>query len=250
MNLRRTIRYVRSRQKELALFNIASGDPVREKLAAFFRTQNVKIATEETVSGAPANLAVLSTGRTVLEVVDVEILRDLVNRSTADPHRVGVSETAYEDILTHLKETTFTSQDTEDMLYASREIEDRARRSGTGTIHAGFQQCSNIVEQRAIYHDLARSGVDVHAYGVADVTPPDLADGQVHAVEDELADLWFVLFDGGGERSQKSALLAEERGEGDFYGFWTYDATIINSVCEHLEQTYLSVDEQSPHSGA
>ncbi len=82
------------------------------------------------------------------------------------------------------------------------------------------------VSQQAIYEDLSGNGVSVHAYGVLDVTPPEVAGGQVHAVGGEIADLWVVVYDSGGEETQKSALLAEEDSVGTFYGFWTYDSAI------------------------
>jgi len=124
------------------------------------------------------------------------------------------------------------------LLYASREIEDRARRVGTGTIHAGFQKFSTVASQEAIYSDLASRGVRVHAYGVPDVPAPNLGDGQVHPINsEELARAWFVVFDGGGETRQKSALLAYEQAENEFYGAWSYDPRIVDRALAYLEQT-------------
>ena len=236
MDVRRSIEYIEGHEKELVVFNPT--DPVAAELADYFATQNVRIATERTASGAPTDLAVLGNSDELLAVVDASRLRELIEDVPGGG--AGIADAEYEDVLAHLKETTFTSYDTEQLLYASREIEDRARRVGRGTIHAGFQRCSNVAEQRSIYADLARQGVDVHAYGVPDVDPPDLGSGQFHAVEtDEIAETWFVVFDGGGTDAQKTALLAEERAEGTFYGAWTYDPGIVDSVQEHLERTYL-----------
>lgn len=250
MDLRQTIEFVRSLEKELALFNIDPVDPIEQSLSTFFRTQNVRITTGDTASSAPAGIAVLSTEDGVLEIIDIDTLRNLVDHSGSGASPVGISDTRYEPILSHLKETTFTSYDTERMLYASREIEDRARRGGEGVIHAGFQGCSQMIDQRAIYRDIARNGVAVHAYGVPDVPPPDITGGQVHAVDSaEIADMWFVVYDGGTAESQKSALLAEERVDDEFYGVWTYDAAIVDRVCDYLERTYLLADDKFQHSG-
>ena len=131
----------------------------------------------------------------------------------------GINDGEYERLLGHLKETTFTSSDTEQLVYASREIEDRARRTGRGTVHAGFQQCSVMSEQRSVYTDLARRGVAVYAYGVPDARPPTLGPGHVRAAStDEITETWFVAFDGGGDETQKTALLAHERDDGTFDG--------------------------------
>lgn len=248
MNLHRTVELIRTLEKELALFNVDPADPIAQELATYFETLNVRITTHQTASGLPADIAVLSSTDGVLELLDVDMLRELVEQTPVRVGDVGISDGEYEQVLGHLKETTFTSYDTEQMLYASREIEDRARRAGQGTIHAGFQRCSVMATQQQVYADLTRQGVDVHAYGLPDADPPDLAGGQIHATEaDEIAASWFVVFDGGDDPSQKSALLAEERDDGAFYGAWTYDPRLVDNILDHLEETYVSIDNTSTH---
>lgn len=238
MTLRQLIGAITDLEKELTVFNTVEPGRLREELAAYFRTQNVRIRTERTPSGRPTEVAVLGTDDAVLEVLDAGLLRGLLNHSTDG---LGVADAAYDDLLRHLKETTFTAYDTEQMLYASREVEDRARRVGRGRIHAGFQRCSVIGDQRAVYADLGRRGLDVHTYGVPDVTPPALEGVRVHATgADEVATTWFVVYDGGGDDAQKTALLAEERGEDRFYGALTYDPTIVDAAVAHLERTYVA----------
>jgi hypothetical protein len=251
MDLRKTIEFVRTLEKELALFNVDPSDPIVGELTAFFETQNVRITSDRTPSGTPADIAVLSTRSEVLTVVDLALLRELITHSPAGTDDVGVVDTEYEAVLGHLKETTFTSYDEEQMFYASREIEDRAHRVGHGTIHAGFQQCSIMNRQQSIYRDLAQRGLDVHMYGVPDVTPPNIDRGQVHASETtEIATTWFVVFDGAGDDTKKSALVAEEQAEDSFYGVWTYDPVIVDRVLDHLERTYIVTGDTRSRSGA
>lgn len=239
MTLRDGIEFVRQLEKELYLFNTEPGSPVEDRLVSLFETQNVDIVTKRTSSGKPT-IAVLSGRDEVLAVVDISMLRALTEQVSAGPDSTGFADAEYEDILGNLKETTFTSYDAEQLLYASREIEDRARRVGGGTIHAGFQRVSIVNDQQHIYADLARRGLTVHAYGLPDAPVPDVGAGQIHTPEtDEIADMWFVIFDGGETTEQKSALIAEERGENDFYGAWTYDAAIVDQLCAYLERTYL-----------
>jgi hypothetical protein len=214
-------------------------DAINEELGTFFQTQNVRSTVDRTASGKPTEIGVLSDATGVLAVVDVSTLRDLLEDVPTGTGDLGIADEEYESVLRHLGETTFTSRDTEQLLYASREIEDRARRVGRGSIHAGFQRCSVIAEQRSIYADLARRDVSVHAYGVPDARPPDLGSGHVHALStDEIAEMWFVVFDGGGDDTQKTALLAHEHDENTFYGFWTYNPSIVDTVLGHLKQTY------------
>jgi DICT domain-containing protein len=248
VGLRDSIEYIRNREKELCLLNVDPTDIINEELATFFNTQNVRITINRTASGKPEEVAVLSNAIEVLAVVDVSILRELLEDVSTGTGHLGIADKKYEDVLRHLKETTFTSRDTEQLLYASREIEDRARRVGQGSIHAGFQQCSIMAEQRSVYTDLASRGVSVHAYGIPDATPPDLGARHVHAVStDEIAETWFVVFDGGGDDRQKTALLAHERDEDAFYGAWTYDPELVDYVLGYLTQTYdSSPDDATP----
>jgi DICT domain-containing protein len=238
MTLRQLIGAITELEKELTVFNTVEPGRLQGELAAYFRTQNVRIRTERTPSGRPVDVAVLSDDDAVVEVLDVGLLRGLLDHS---PDDVGVADAAYDDLLRHLKETTFTAYDTEQMLYASREIEDRARRVGRGRIHAGFQQCSVIDDQRTVYADLGGRELDVHTYGAPDVAPPDLEGVRVHPTgADEVAATWFVVYDGGGNDAQKTALLAEERSEDRFYGALTYDPGIVDAAVAHLERTYVA----------
>jgi hypothetical protein len=239
MDLRSSIKCIKNHEKELRLFNVDPTDAVYEDLRTYFETLNVRITVGQTVSGAPEGFAVLSNATEVLAVVDVATLRELLEEIPAGIGGLGIADKKYEGVLRHLKETTFTSSDTEQLLYASREIEDRARRVAQGSIHAGFQRCSLMAEQQSIYADLARRGVSVHAYGVPDTRPPDLGSGRVHAVgADEIAETWFVVFDGGSDDTQKTALLAHVRDENAFDGVWTYDPGFVDHVLAHLDKTY------------
>jgi DICT domain-containing protein len=250
VTLSQIIEAINDHEKELLVFNCESAEAIVEDLSEYFQSQNVRIDAVTTASGRPTNVAVLSDRDTVLSVVDCWTLRELLDGVATDQDTTGVADADYEPILGHLKETTFTAYDTEQMLYTSREIEDRARRVRGGTIHAGFQRLSRLAEEASIYADLAAGGLDVHAYGTPDQPPPDIDGVTAHAVDNvEIAETWFVVFDGGGTDSQKTALLAEERGAGSFYGAWTYDPTIVDSILDHLEAAYHSADRTQPRSG-
>ena len=249
MTLRQILEAINDHEKELIVFNSDSDEGIVEELRGYFQSQNVRIDAVTTASGRPEDFAVLSDRDTVLSTVGLWTLRELLDGVATDQETTGVADANYEPILGHLKETTFTAYDTEQMLYTSREIEDRARRVGEGAIHAGFQRLSLLAEQASIYTDLAARGLDVHAYGTPDQPPPEIDGVSAHAVDNaEIAETWFVVFDGGGTDSQKSALLAEQQSDDSFYGAWTYDPTIVDSILDHLETAYLSVDRTQPRS--
>ena len=247
MDLNRAIEYIRAHQKDLILFNLDEQSVVGE-LADLFETQNVRIRAARTASGRPREVAVLSAASGVLATVDVADLRELISAVPATGD-IGIADSAYADVLNHLKETTFTSDDKEALLYASREVEDRARRVGSGTIHAGFQRVSLMADQQRIYRDLARQGVEVHAYGVADTGLPDFGAGRIHTSDAaEIERTWFTVFDGGGQPAQKTALIAEQH-DGEWFGAWTYDGALVDDLCTYLERTYLTSTDDHRLSG-
>ncbi|SEV97490.1 DICT sensory domain-containing protein [Halobacterium jilantaiense] len=218
MSLRRLIAEVRGREKTLTVYAPAEADVV-DAVREYFASQHVTVRHERTDSGPRA---VLSDDGEELASVDADALRKLTSR---DLHEVGEAA-PYSPLLACLDRTTFTSYDRRQMTQASREIEDRAWRANQGELHTGFQALSNVVTERETYEQLATSGLDVNVYGVPDedlgATP-----FSVFGIDtEEVAKTWFVVFDGGGNREQSSALLAEERGEG-FYGLWTYEPDLV-----------------------
>jgi DICT domain-containing protein len=226
MSLRRLIDRVRSREKTLTVYaprNAGVVDAVRD----YFASQHVSVEHEPTTDAAPH--AVLSDDGDYLASVGVDALRAL---AAAEPHAIG-EDAPYRPILEHLDRTTFTSYSREQMTQASREIEDRAWRANGGSLHAGFQRLSNVEAQRDTYETLAASDVDVHVYGEPDVDLGDVPFTVHGAHDEEIAATWFVVFDGGGDRHQSSALLAKSEGE-HYYGFWTYDADLVEEALSEL----------------
>lgn len=226
MSLRRLIAEVRGREKTLTVHAPADADVV-DAVREYFASQHVTIEHEPT-DGEPR--AVLSDDGEELASVGADALHELTSR---DLHEVG-EVAPYSPLLAHLDGTTFTSYDRRQMTMASREIEDRAWRANGGELHSGFQALSNLEEERATYEQLAAGGLDVHVYGEPDV---DVADApfSVHGIDtEEVTATWFVVFDGGENPEQSSALLAEEREDGGFYGVWTYDLSLVERALGSL----------------
>jgi DICT domain-containing protein len=238
MSLTELIAGVESHRKTLTVFNADEGvvDAFRERLG----DRNVSVAGATATAG-PESYAVLSRGGEFVTAVSVDdVLTEREHRS------VGFAESAYKPILDNLDETLFTSFQTDKMVAASREIEDRAWRAGRGELHSGFQYASTFGDQAEVYDRLAdRDGLNVHVYVYPDEPPRRDGGYTVHSSEsDELRRSWFVVFDGGGLDQNKCGLLAEEReaGSGRFYGFWTYDAGTVDYILEYLRRQYALVD--------
>lgn len=225
--LNEIIESVRDREKTLTVHAPAGKTALVEELREFLDAQNVTVEHREIEATEPAH-AVLHEGDRFLAVVGVGAIYPLL-----DP---GLSDSAIDDpppyapLLDHLDGSTFTSYDRAQMREASREIEDRAWRLRTGRLYAGFQTFSTFAEQADVYRRLGDTDLDVHVYGRPDREPPS-GPYEIHAVDDpEVARTWFVVFDADGNDAQKSALVAEEREAGTFYGFWTYEPAVVDDV--------------------
>lgn len=224
MSIREVVETVRGREKTLAVYTAPETDIVPE-LREYFASQNVTI--EEVDAGHDPEHAVLSADDQFLTAVSIDALRALTDGSVRE-----VGEPApYGSLLEHLDRTTFTSYNRRQMLEASREIEDRAWRASSGRLYTGFQYASNFANEREAYAKFAATGLDVHVYGVPDESV-DIPDGVSYhgASIPETASSWFVIFDGGGDEMQVSALLAHEEGDGNFYGLWTYDVSLVDEA--------------------
>lgn len=77
--------------------------------------------------------------------------------------------------------------------------------------------------------------MDVHVYGAPDTELSPELDLTVHTGRsDEFLEYWWVAFDGDGDDEQKVVLLAEEREPNRFYGFWTYEAPVVDDVVDRM----------------
>jgi len=232
MSLSELIAGVQTHEKTLTVFN--ADHAVADEIRRHFADRNVRVRVESTDSGRPGEFVTLTADGEVVTAVGLDAVRALLD----DDATLGSGERPYQPFLDHLDETMFTSWSTEQMHATSREIEDRAFRVGSGAIHSGFQTVSTLRTELPVYERLGSTAVDVHVYATPDEMPPDLDDISLHLERAaEIAQSWFVVFDGGDEGSA-CALLAEEREPDEFYGFWTYERSTVDWILDHLESTY------------
>ena len=93
---------------------------------------------------------------------------------------------------------------------------------------------------------MAGQSIDVHTFAVPG-EPVDI-DGVTHHAEtaEEIERSWFVIFDGDGDDSYKTALLATEQAPNSFYGFWSDDPELVDSIGNYLEKAYLTPRPDGP----
>jgi len=237
MSLSELIAGVEDHEQTLTVFN-ADASVVAE-LRERFADRNVRVVAETTGSGRPGEFLTLSDEDGVRTATDLDSFFE-----TLDGRDRHLGDEEQRTVLDYLDETLFTSWSIQRMVAASREIEDRAGRVGAGALHAGFQTLSTLEGELDLYEGLGESGIDVHAYAVPDIDPPEQSAFTLHLDRgEEIARSWFVVFDDGTETAsdrptQKCALLAEEREPREFYGFWTYDPATVDYIVDHLETRY------------
>ncbi len=234
MSLSELIAGVEEHEKTLTVFN--ANESVVAAFRERFADRNVTVRAESTPSGKPGEFATLSEEGEVLTATSITDLQRMIEEADV---AVGLSESPYQPLLDHMDETMFTSWGIDQMVAASREIEDRAWRVGEGSLHAGFQYLSTLRGELPVYERLGSKNLDVHAYAAPDEDPPDHEEFTLHIERaEEIEKSWFVVFDGNGVDENKCALLAEEREPRNFYGFWTYGAETVDWIIDHLDSTY------------
>jgi len=217
----------------LTLYNDDAGRGVRADIRSHFEVQSVELRRASTDDGRPRNFFVLHDGDEFVEATDLESVYTVVR---PDSELLDVSDPTdidYPDLLREIDQSVFTSYGRPRMTIASREIEEYAYRNG-GSLHAGFQFFSNVKPQYRLYDALADAGVETHLYGAGDWQIPSEKHALHEYDDDEITSTWFVVLDA--ERdTEKRALLAEERERGQFYGFWTFDADIVDTILARLD---------------
>jgi hypothetical protein len=204
-------------------------------------TRNLDVEFQSIPPGGPEPFLVVRADGRFRGAISAETLRAHVGASQT--RRGGASDDpeARAIVVELLDDTVFSSLTRRQLLWTSREFEDRAWRVGTGTLHAGFQSAAAFAPQRELYRALAaETTIDVHVY-VADgagVEPLSEPNATLHTEPAaESGRYWFLVFDGGDEPEQAVALVAEQRSDDSYYGVWTYDAGLVDRTLSLLPST-------------
>lgn len=218
----------------------ATAEAVAE-LREYFETHNVEVRTAEESESTDDDTVALYRGGEVVATDPIEAVLEYIVGETATgeftdsdvPAVVAEAETEIVGL---------TDASRRRMLAGSRQIEKRAWRSRTGTIHAGFQRLSVFADHESterLYRQLARSGVEVHIYGAPSVsieTEPGL---NVHgSTSDPVTSTWFLAYKTAAD--PQAALLAQERRPDRYTGFWTFAPRLAGDVLSAIESDLLT----------
>lgn len=233
------IERIERRRKTLEVH--ADDDAIGAELGRQFETRNVDVVHRSLGSLDDSGFVIVRGADGEFRgALGIDQFRVILSPATHPPWELADADHDRSELFDFLENTLFTAYDRRQMLATAREIEDRAWRVGSGRLYAGFQRATALAAQTAVYERLGSHGslaVAVFLDDAWDGAPPD----GVRVVSEqggELGEFWFVAFDGGDTEMQPCALLAEERRDGEFYGFWTYDPSIVDELVTYLETTY------------
>ncbi|WP_408958900.1 DICT sensory domain-containing protein [Natrinema sp. 74] len=216
-------------------------DRVVDELRHQFETRNVEVTHRSLGSlGDTGFVIVRDIDGAFRGALGIDQFRAILSPEIHPPWELAEIDGNQTELFDFLENTLFTSYDRRQMLATAREIEERAWRVGSGRLYAGFQRATALAAQTEIYERLTSHdalAVTVFIDDTWDVSTLDDA-SIVSEPGGELGEHWFVAFDGGGDELEACALLAEERGNGEFYGFWTYEPAIVDDLVSYLERTY------------
>lgn len=202
-----------------------------EDFAERFAARNVDVTVRKLPPGGPEPFVTVRDDAGFRGAVTVETLEGVLAAPAAATAGGEAVAPAYGALLDLLDDTVFASLSRRQLLATTREFEDRAWRAGSGVLHVGFQTAEAFEPQRSLYRRLAtETDLDVHVHlAGADV---DVDAVTIHRDSEYAADYWFVAFDGPGD--SQCALVAEQRGEADYEGAWTYDADRVARVIDDV----------------
>jgi len=238
---------VKEREKTLTVFTADDDEQLFTELAEFFEKQNITVRRGEVEGGGPQNFVVLHQESDAVAVSTLEDIREslfLGGASPRFPGQIRLTEGKTPDVLSSLGNTTFRAREEDQYLITqiSHYIEEIAWRARGGTIHSGFRTLSELRDDTAnygIYTKLVEAGVDVHVHGESNATFPEDTGFEIHGgATDEITQSRFVVFDGGGDPTDKAAMVAVEEEPGSFRGFWTFDGAFVDEILAYVERTY------------
>lgn len=240
-SLQEAIESVQAAGLTLTLVNRSEGAEWVADLETYLGRQNVAVREAELSTATPKNAAILHRGADVIAtsaIADIHAAISLEALESPDP-----ADVTRPDVLADVHRNEYAVADGSklDLVRISRLIESRALEAGFGTLHGGFQVLERIeddLQTRDLYERIARRGVTVHIYGRPGPVPNEEL-YTLHPAEDrELAESWFVVFDGGGADRWKAALVCEETAPGRYTGFWTYQPPLVDEIAAYLDRVY------------
>lgn len=238
-SLRDVFAMVAQQRKTLEVYT--ADEEIASEIDSQFGTRNVRVVHIPLASGDRTGFVIIRNADGEFRgALGIEHLRALLSPDIHPPWELD-TDRDYADIFDFLDNSLFASFDKPQMLATAREIEEHAWRADDGTLFAGFQRRQAFDKQTGVYTTLAeQTSLSITVF-IEDDWPGSALPDTVKVVTagaEEIGAFWLVLFDGGESELGAAGLVAEERDPGEYYGFWTYDQMIVDSIMGYLETEY------------
>lgn len=241
MSLAEFVDDVREREKTLTVFS--DDETIVDELRDFFEVQNISVRRGTVEGAGPDDFVVLHQEgaavavSTLADVRESLFLGGAVGRS-GSTRGLQVVDVETPDVIASLGNTTFTAEGDDDLLLSqiSHYIADLAFRTGAGAVHTGPHRIAAVDGARTqnVDRKLIEAGVQLHVYGDGETHEEAI----LHGVDtEEVESTRFVVYDGDGDDAYKAALVATTE-NGDYRGFWTFEARIVDEILGYLRGTY------------
>lgn len=215
------------RRKSLVVYAAAETD-----LDEQFAARNLRVEHRQLPPDDPSQFVVVRDDAGFRGAIEYDTLQSFLSPPVERPGSLDSLPSTHRAMYELLDDTVFAGLSPRQLLAATRELEDRAWRVGSGMLHVGFQSAADFGDQEPVYLWLAEeTDFDIHVH--VDLDDSTAADWPLtlHTDPDvQLQQYWFLAFDGGGDPAQKFALVARDPEPNRFDGFWTYDPDLVDRV--------------------
>lgn len=238
-SLKEALDTIEGREKTLEVYT--GDEALATELETQFSTRNVRVSHHPLPDfGISGFIIVRDAAGAFNGALGIDHFQAILSPEIHPPWTLEETGVASAELFDFLDNTIFTSYTRRQMLATAREIEERAWRTNTGRLYAGFQDSTAFRAQLPVYNRFASERDIALQILIEDEWGGDVADA-IDIVTDargEIGQFWFVLFDGGDSDRNACGLVAEERKPGQYYGFWTYEADLVDELISYLESTY------------
>lgn len=234
MSFGRLLSDIASREKQVIVY---APDDTGRDLADVLATRNLAIDHRRLPTISSDAFVVVRDGGEFQGAIALTDLLEFLTPPIRRPEDLASLDRKHRIVYELLDDTVFVSLDRRQLLATSRELEDRAWRTGRGRLHAGFQRADAFEAQRTVYRALSMTDIDIHVYVPEGISGDSMADSSVtvHTDDDELVRYWFILFDDGESGAQNCALVARETDDDRYRGFWTYNEELVDKAFDAID---------------
>ncbi|WP_281194678.1 DICT sensory domain-containing protein [Halorubrum sp. F4] len=245
--------------RSLVVLNRSSPDPVRNLLDSLLEGQPVSIRDAEVPDGDGDVVALVENGEVLAQSTLDDLLESvlLINSDLYKTGAIDLGDVELPEVLRGLDEVPFrlrgypqSNKEKLLLIVISRVIERIANETGGGRLRSSFQRLSRLRDERGtyeVYESVARSGVDVHVYGVDDADPAGELPVTVHTgTSYPYRRSWFVVFtppEGSDAESgdrpgtgDHAALVALEDEPNVWDGFWTFRPELVGRIDRYIAE--------------